>query len=263
MKIAFWSPMHGTGATANLLAVGMELAFSDKLKTLVTQTHFAMNNLEMPLLGRNTAEEFFQDTGLDAVMRHFKSGELTEKQITNCSIKIGSELYLLAGTRISNKESYENQVIQSMVTRIISVADRYYDLVMIDTNSGCTGQSYEIMNECDLMVVNLRQDRNMIEAVIKDEFFRNKRIFYLFGNYDASSKYNLNNIRRLYKSINKNNSAGIIYNTDFMDAITDGNVLDYYAENMNADEDFYDMDFFKSVRETVSKLLDYIGGGKP
>lgn len=261
MKIAFWSPLHGTGATSNLLSVAIELSFVDKVKTLVTQTHFSLNNLERPLLGVINSGEFFQNTGLDAIMRHFKSGGLTGTQLENCSIKVGTGLYLLAGTRISSKESFENQVVQSMITRIITLADRYYDVVLVDTNSGCTAQSYEIMKACDAIVINLRQDRHMIEGVTEDIFFEGKKVFYLFSNYDEYSRYNLNNIRRLFKTINKHNSSGIPYNTEFMDSIVDGTVLDYYSENAEADEDYYCSGFFKSVRDTADKLIRFVGGG--
>ena len=49
MKVAFWSPFHGTGATANLLALSVAVSELMDKKVLVTQTHYNMNNLEGPL----------------------------------------------------------------------------------------------------------------------------------------------------------------------------------------------------------------------
>ena len=39
MKIAFWSPMHGTGTTANLMALMLAIAEDSDRSVLLTQTH--------------------------------------------------------------------------------------------------------------------------------------------------------------------------------------------------------------------------------
>lgn len=260
MKIAFWSPFHGTGATADLLALALVLSEKKGLRTLVTQTHFSMNNLEKPLLGNTVSGQFFSDTGLDALMRHFKSGNVTREHAENCSIKVGNNLFLLAGTRASSKESYENRVVQSMVTHIISIIDRYYDAVLIDTNAGINPQSLEIISECDCVVIALRQNRSMIEDFILGNFFPDRKKFYLLGSYDSSSRYSISNLRHIFKEITKKNSAVIPYNTQYMDAMSEDRVLKYVRENLDADEAFPDYRFFTGVKEAADRLIDFVEG---
>lgn len=257
MKIAFWSPYHGTGATANMLALAIAISDLMDKKVVVTQTHYSMNNLEKPLLGTvEDGEQFFRDTGLDAVMRFFKSGNLTEEQVNNCSIKITRNLYLLAGTKMSNKESYESKVVKDMVTHIITLVERYYDLCFVDTNSGNNGQTESIIGECDMVVVTLRQNRDMIESCRDNEMLKGKKVFYLFGQYDPSSKYSLANLRKTYKQLfNKDNTGGICHSTQYMDAICDDRILKYITSNLEADEDSAEYDFIESVRDSAAKIV--------
>ena len=257
MKVAFWSPFHGTGATANLLALSVAISELMDKKVLVTQTHYNMNNLEGPLLGEvEDGEQFFRDTGLDAIMRFYKSGALTEEQVDNCSIKVSKNLYLLAGTKASSRESYENRVVQDMVTHIITLIENYYDVVFVDTNSGDNEQSLKVISECDMVIVTMRQNRDMIESVLKDEKLKGKKIYYLFGSYDPYSKYTLKNLRKLYKELTKENSGGLPHCTQYMDALADNKILKYIHSNLDADEDYADYDFFEALRETAADIAE-------
>lgn len=257
MKIAFWSPLHGTGATSDLLALSIVFSEIFGKKTLVTQTHFSMNNLEKPLLGNVASGQYFADTGLDAVIRHFKSGDVSREQVENCSIRVSENLFLLAGTRTSSKESYENRTVQSMITHIISIIEKFYAIVLVDTNSGINEQSMEVIKECDFVVVALRQNRTMIEEFINSRLFPENKVFFLIGNYDSQSRYNINNLRRIYKEISKKNSAVIPYNTQYMDAVSEDRVMRYVRENLDADETYSDYEFFSSIKEAAVRLLEF------
>lgn len=255
MKIAFWSPFHGTGATANMLALSVAISELSNLKVLVTQTHYNMNNLEKPLLGDvEDKESFFRDTGLDAIMRFFKSGNLTEEQVNNCSIKVSKNLYLLAGTRASSRESYENKVVQDMVTHIITLVENFYDIVFVDTNSGNNEQSLKVISECDMVIATVRQGGDALEEALKTPVLKDKKVFYLFGSYDPYSKYTLKNLRKMYKELTKENSGGFPHCTQYMDAIADNRILKYMNANLEADEDHADFEFIDSVRE-IARLV--------
>lgn len=258
MKIAFWSPMHGTGTTSNLMALALTVARENSMKTLVTQSHFSMNNLEKPLVGKERSEEVFNDTGLDAVMRHFKSGNLTEEQVGACSMQICENLFLLAGTRVSSRESFDNSVVRSMLTRIISQMEIFYDIILVDTNSGNDIQSLKLIEDSDVVVVTFRQNREMIEKYAEMPAFEGKRVFYLFGSYDDTSKYNLNNLRHLYRFLNKRNSAGIKYDTGYMDAICEGKIIKYITDTLEFGSEGYESDFCRSLRLSAEVFRRFI-----
>ena len=258
MKIAFWSPLHGTGATATLLAIAIALSEIKKKKIIITHTHYNLNNLERPLLGNIKEIDFFRDTGMDAVLRHFRSGNVTEEHVSDCSIKITGNLYLLAGTKTSSREGYESSIVLSMILHIISIIEQYYDMVLVDTNSGNNTNSLSIIEECDVVVVILRQDRYLLDSLFENDVLKNKEVFYIFGDYDIESKYSLINIRHLYRKIKKSNSGIIPHSPGYNDAICDEKVLRYLTRNLGKDNDELDERFFSELLNTAEKLELFI-----
>ena len=252
MKIAFWSPMHGTGATASLLAVATVLSEINRKKILITHTHYNLNNLERPLLGNIRETDYFRDTGMDAVIRYFRSGNITKEQISDCSIKITDNLFLLAGTKNSSREGYESGIVQNMILHIISRIEQYYDIVFVDTNSGKNENSLRIIEDCDMVIITLRQDRYLLDGLFEGDLPANDNIFYLFGDYCFDSKYSLANICHIYKKIKKSNSGIIPHNSAFKDAICDEKVLKYLTWNHETNS------FFDSLLETTEKLMVFI-----
>lgn len=258
MKIVFWSPMHGTGATSNLLAFAFAASQSMGHSILLTQTHYNLNNLEEPLMGGIADDrEFYRDTGIDAVVRHFKAGSLSREVIDNCSIGITDRLSLLAGTRQASRQTYDSGVMHKIVGHVIDAAQEYYDWVIVDANSGYANGTADLLQDADIVVVTLRQDTGMIDALFANEEFtridRNK-VFYLFGSYDPDSRCNLTNIRRAYTAINHSNSGGLPHCTSYMDAINEHRVSGYISDYLVADRDYADYTFFEALRTIADSL---------
>lgn len=258
MKIAFWSPLHGTGTSSGLIAMAAAISIIYSEKTIVTQTHYNLNNLERPLLGNAGNGDFFRDTGVDALIRFFKSGNIMEEQIENCSIKINETLYLLAGTKIHNREGFENNMARNMLVHIFSCLEKYYDMVLIDTNSGDNEMSIRIIDECDAVVVSLRQNRDFLDSFFENGLLEDSKVFYLFNDYDCDSKYNMHNLRTLYKKMNLRNSSFIPHNADYMDAICDEKVMKYISGNIETNKEMANGYFFTNLRKTVSIFMDFI-----
>lgn len=258
MKIAFWSPLHGTGTTSSMLAVAIAYAELENKKVLLTQTHYNLNNLEQPLIGDVGEEDFFRDIGIDAVLRHFKSGNITKDQISDCTIQVGQSLYLLAGTRNSSREGYESSMVKGMLSHIFREVEKYYDIVFIDTNSGENEYSLSVSEECDAVVILLDQNLYMLDSFFENDILKNKNLFYLFADYDSESKYSLKNLSHKYKKINKYNSARIMHSAQFSDAISDKKVFKFITEDLDCDSYHTGFTFFTSLKDTVLHLKDFI-----
>lgn len=258
MNIAFWSPMHGTGTTSALLAVAAAYGEMEGKKLLLSQTHYNLNNLEYPLLGDVREDDFFRDTGIDAALRHFKSGNVTDTQLSDCTIKIGKNLYLLAGTHSSNREGFENDMVESMIIHILLLYGQYYDIVFTDTNSGFGVYSMKMLEECDAVVVSLNQNLFMLDSFLDNERFKDKKMFYLFTDYDSRRKYNIKNISAKYKQIGKNNSGIIPHSARFADSICDKKAYRYITDNLDCDSDHADYEFFTGLKSTIDKLKIFL-----
>lgn len=254
--------MHGqTGTTSNLLAIAVTSTIIYKYKNMVTQTHFNLNNLEAPLLStsNNDSKEYFMDIGIDALARSLKSSYLDSTVIENCTISLlHKQLSLLPGTTKNNKDIYEFDMSKTILS-ILNAAANCHDIIFIDTNSGRNDLTMKILNNADIIVVNLSQNKNIMDDFTSNYNFNDKKIFYLIGNYDPNSKYNYNNLRKIYRFMKKKNTAVIPYNTEFMDVQSDGEVISYIMKNLECKKEEENAYFIKEVKLAVNKLLDFAG----
>ena len=232
MKIAFWSPFHGTGTTACIMAVAGAMSQYYGRRCLLTQTHFEMNDLDEALAGKlaeQDGEDYCRDMGTDALIRYFKAGILTEDMVGSCTVSLSDRLSLLIGSRQTMRESFESAVFTGMLLKIYRAAEKFFDVLLIDVNSGYSRQSMEMIENADLVAVVLRQGRRWTGDFIKRGFpVKDKERFYLFGRYFAESKYSLKNMRKLYGDIAGSNSGIIPFDAEYMDVIDERRVLRYF-----------------------------------
>lgn len=242
-KILFWSPYHGLGQTSNIHVTAAIISMLYKKSVLLMQTHFKCNNLESPLIGcsmdkGSENDELFQGIGLDMAVTYSNMSKLNRKNLESCCLTFpSSSLLLLPGSEIRNKETYDRDVGRS-VNYLIRDADKLVDFVMIDANSGNDELSMKLIDLADLLVINLAQRRYVLERFFKEygEYFLNKtNVFYLFGDYDDNSSYNINNFRRKYrKYINTGNSGVIPYCTKYMDVQNESDVLSFILKGLQS-----------------------------
>ncbi|MDI9509931.1 MAG: hypothetical protein QM217_09030 [Bacillota bacterium] len=239
-KLVFWSPLHGQGQTSNLHIIGLIMSLLHNKRVLLTQTHLSMNNLEGPLVGKNVDineiddSKIFQDIGLDAAVMFSKMNLLMEKVLESCCITFpNSSLLLMPGTKTRSLETFDRD-IGNAICPMIQKAENYVDIVMIDANSGKNDLSFKLMSMADLVVINLSQRRYVLNKFF-DEYGEDlkeyKKVFYILGNYDKNSGYNIFNCRRKHgRYINKFNSGVIPYSSKYMDAQNESNIMGMVKE---------------------------------
>lgn len=266
MIIAYWSPVHGqAGTSSNILATALITGMVHKKKSILTQTHFNFNNLEAPLIGSNSknsiCSEYFRDVGLDTLIRSFKSSKLTRETLDNCCISLkNTNISLLPGTSKMNKDSFDYEM-DTVFLNLLRTMEEIAGIIFVDINSGNHPLSLKIMENSSLTVVNLSQNIGIVDTFISNysDKIRSK-VFYLFGNYDSNSKYNLNNIQRRYwKWITPLNSGVIPYNTDFLDAQCDGRVIEFMRNNIEAIKSDKNGFFIHKAQKAAEKILRLSG----
>jgi hypothetical protein len=264
MKALYWAPVHGqAGTTSNLLATALIAGQYFYKKGLITQTHFNYNNLEAPLLEANVDnkkyKKFFREIGIDALARNFKVEKLTKEWLDYCCTDItNSNLKLLPGTTQTVRESFDYDMDIVMIP-LLKAIETYSEHIFIDISSGNNPLSMKLMEEADIVIINLSQNMNVIDLFF--EKYKDKlpeKVFYLIGNYDYRSKYNLSNIRKRYhKYINYKNSGAIPYNTGYRDAQVDGKVADFIRNNLlckSKDPNYY---FIQEAIRSTEKILRF------
>ncbi len=258
MKIVFWSNVHGqTATTSNLIIIALFAVIEYNIKSLITQSHFNLNNLESSLIGTSNTEskEIFEDIGLDAIARNIKSNSLDKESFDNCSLSyLNERLHLLPGTTKNNKGIYELDMLETFKI-MLNEATSFYDIVFIDANSGVNQVSNGLLEEADLIIANLCQNKFVL-----NDFFNNHsnkfkdKTLYLIGNYSFESYYSLRNISKLYK-VKKNKIATIPHNVQFLDAQSNGEVIKFLLRNVDCSKEDKNYRFIKESRNAAQMVL--------
>ncbi|MGY3386799.1 hypothetical protein ACVWZB_004753 [Paenibacillus polymyxa] len=261
--IAFWSPDHGRGNTANAVAVGTMMGLDYDIRTLIAQTQSNRTNLETVFM--KAKEVQFRNlinpvsSGIDNLERLVKSRRLSAESISNNAISLESgRLDLLKGTQ----KKVDSEEYPAIAAAIFSEAKRYYQSIVLDLHSGHKdGVTKQLVKEADLVVVNLSQDRFLLERFIRQEDWpeelENKRKIILIGQYDKNSKYNLSNIKRNFKV--QDPLFGLSYCPGYRDAFNDMDVLNWFRRTRNAGKNHPSYLFFQELRKVTKELLVQIG----
>ncbi len=252
MKIAFWSCVPGqTGTTSNIMAVSIMSILLHQCKNALMESHHELNSLEEPLIG-NKMNSY--DIGIDALARSIKSAPLDEKTVVNSSISLlNKQLSLVLGSRKS-RELYERDM-DVVFNRIVDEMQKYHSNVFIDVCSGKNELSDSILSNADLVVVNLSQNKQIINEYFKDDTIDSGKVIYLIGNYNYNSRYNMKNLIKLYPKFNKNNLAVIPYNVEFMDSQYDGKAIEFMIKNYECSKKDHNYDFIKAVKNAVQLIM--------
>jgi cellulose biosynthesis protein BcsQ len=257
MIVAFWSNVHGQPrTTSNMITVAVAIAMIHKRKCLVTQTHFNLNNLESCILGsRENSKEVFIDIGLDGLASILKLRAIDQDIIENYSIPLlNKNLTLLPGTSVGNRKVFMNDMGKT-VSMLLAEINKHYEFVFVDVNSGADEVSKLIMDQADIVVVNLCQNKSVLDNYITQLKSFDKKIMYLFGSYDRNSTYNLHNLKLMYKQFTKRYTGVIPYNIGFMDSQSDGSVIKYLKKNIAAKKDGFHDYFIECIIDATDKLI--------
>jgi len=270
MHIVFWSNVHGQcGVTSNLAAMALELTLNYRYKVLMFHNEFDKSSLDEIFLDHGTLENVNDnmfDIGIDALMRYCKYNALNQDNFKNYTTTIlKNKLDLLQGTAMNNRESFYSALGQ-MEDYILNSALEYYDFIFSDATAG-NQYSKSLLERADVIVVNLNQNKQVISNFFETSVYKDyqEKCFFLLGNYNQASKFNRKNLIRQYdfnqknsfrKLLGKNDCLGTIpYNVNYLDALNDGKVTDYFL--LSPSKSRKDS-FFKSVKNSVEMLLKYL-----
>ncbi|MEG1141784.1 MAG: hypothetical protein RSE41_04975, partial [Clostridia bacterium] len=89
--------------------------------------------------------------------------------------------------------------------------------------------------------------------VEKNKLLKDKQVIYVIADADEKSKYNVRNIKMRYRI--KEPIFLIPHNYLFTDACNDGNVIDYFYKNINADPYDYNGFFINETSKLVEEII--------
>ncbi|WP_059040712.1 hypothetical protein [Paenibacillus rubinfantis] len=263
-QIAFWGPLHGqVGTTSNTIAAAATLGTVTTLKTLISHTHWAHSTLERAFLKNVSLFDSnfinFTDVGLDALARFAKSRKLEPDMVKDYTHPIIKDrLDLLYGTTKSDETVGE---LIHVINDILTNASRYYDLTLVDVNSGAFNSlTRAVVQNSDLVVICLNQNNSILERYFGgewDDFLGDKPRLLVLGQYDRDVHNTYSNISRKFKY------KAPIYTVPrcaaFLNAYNESAIMEFFMRNRHVtkrDENYF---FFEEVRRLAQGICNQGG----
>lgn len=267
-------PKNKYGTTSSSIAFATELAIQHNIKVLLIST--ALNDSLIrdsfwPQKKKNHFSLFsgsikmreVETSGIVGLDRMIRSNKLTPEIITDyAKIVLTNRLEILLG--VEGDESQYN-VVKEKYSQIISLANKYYDTVIVDLDNKIGKQTeIDILNTSDVVVALVPQRAKEIERIqkmINEKYILNEqKTIMAIGKYMGNTKYNAKNItRNLLKEKEIINT--IPYNNLFFEATQEGTVIDLFLNFMRIrekDENYNFVQELKKLNETIKGKLEMI-----
>lgn len=233
-KVVFWD--SGCGGSAEVAAAfGVSAGFHDRHHLLLTNCGQSGTGIEEGFPPRyEEMEDYFHspvcDHGMEALLRLAESERLSKATIADYTYPLlQGRLDMAFGPKFGS-DPWE--LIQSKeFAAIIQTAEQQYDFVVLQL-SGSSALSYTAMlHPDDVIVAVLRQNRVEMDAFFEkintaNSLLHPVPIVAVIHQYDALSKWSLQNIKRRYHS--QIPMIGIPYHTEFNDAWNGQDIISFF-----------------------------------
>ena len=254
MKIVFCSTYSGqAGTSSNLAAVAAFVALHSNETGYLMQAQYQKNHLDEIFIHKDWQETGQQVNGIDSLARIIKSEPITKEMMDSCSISLcQGKLFLLPATLWNNSDLYET-AIDPMLIYCMNAINQEYDITYMDLGKVKDFTSNQLLFHADVIVVNLCQNHSVLEEYFTMKHEWKQKVFYLIGNYDPISKYNLQYIHRRYH-VPMEMMGVLPYNSMFKDACSDGAVVKFLSQIEHSTREEMNYYFIRELADTVEKL---------
>lgn len=244
--ITFYSnEIKETGQTLSVAAIATHMAIEHNYKILVIPTNFNDLSLEncfweydkIRMRGVINLDDrsIGLESGIEGLIKALPSNRTNNEIVKNYSrIVLKDRLDILLSPKTNSYKEYTT--ITPYYRDIISAANKYYDLVLVDVNKKTPEQDItNILQISDIVVVTLMQRIKTLNDFValrtENDFFKRKNVMLAIGRYDKFSKYSNKNITRYLKE--KKELLVIPYNTLFFEACSEGDIIDFFLKTRN------------------------------
>ena len=265
--VTFWNnKKEQTGKTLDIVAIATHMAIEHNSRILVISTGHKDTTLDrcfweerkqkknLGLFGPNT--NIAMEDGIVGLETLMKSNRVSPEQITNYTKIIFKERLEILPSFKGEKLEYDE--LKMNYPDIISLANNYYDLVLVDLDEKLGEEiSNQILEKSNLIVACLSQRLASINNFMKIReevpIFNSPKTLLLIGRYDKYSKYTVKNITRYMGE--KNKVSTIPYNTLFFEACEEAKVPDLFLRLRKVDEDDRNSLFVAEVKRTDDNIM--------
>ncbi len=237
MKVAFWSPSRESlGVTTNMACVAGIAAMSGAGRTILLENHYSVRNIADIILPTEQTNElreqakYYSKYGMEYVLKQIYSGKKGTEVIHQSAVPLLYErLLYLPQSYIVNREvfNYEFGLVQAELFCCLEEAAEY---VYVDTETNQNLSSNVILSDVDLIVVNLKQDLDLLRDFFDGHESIREKAVYLVGSYQKDYELNLRRICYEYQ-IDRKRIGAIPLNTELVSAAAQGRLLQFLSTN--------------------------------
>lgn len=264
MKVAFWSNVRGKSCvTSNLACISVlsALAAPGEGRTILLENHQNILNLGSVLFDQSSGQEV-REKGRYEVACGFsrllclmqQNKEVPDDAIYHYTREfLGNRLLYLPLEGIRNSDVFEYQLERECI-RTMMYLEQKINLVMMDISAAPTPSSRKILQESDLVVVNLTQNRQMMTHFFQNYSEIQKKAFYLISNYEEDSDLSKAAVVSRYQ-IPGNQIGTIPHSRYFADAVSEGKLIPFLLKNYDCVPDDPNYGFIRAARESAHLFL--------
>ena len=267
--VTFWgNGKEQTGKSLSMVAVATQMAIEHNYRILLISTGYRNETINRcffleqkkkktnrGIFGPNTAT-VAQD-GIEGLVRIMKSNKLSPETVTNYTkVVFKDERLEILPTYNGEISGYED--IKKMYPDIISLANNYYDLVLVDLDGEVDEYTQvEILKNSNVIVAHLSQRLTSIDEFIRirqeKPILASKKVIIMIGRYDKFSKYTIKNISRYMGE--KNKISTIPYNTLFFEAAECAGIPDMFLRLRKLSQDDRNNFFIGEVKRAAENII--------
>lgn len=194
MNIAFWSEEDGCGTTSGMAAVASVCSDIWKMRTILIQSSNQEGDLCQKLGIGTQAEKMW-----DALYGLAGDKRLTAAVLAEYMVPVvRGRMYYLPQGEYKKRKKYPEAVKEGM-RQVVHSAEQMADLTFVDCGSGRDEMSDFLLAQADVVVVNISQERQNLDAYFQDRHIFRGNVIYLINQYHQESIYNKKNLNRLFR----------------------------------------------------------------
>jgi len=262
--ITFWSNgKEESGKSSAVSAIATYMGVHHNYKILVIDTKYK-DTFYTDCYWRETkksanAKKAFIGIGegINGLARAVLSNKVSPEIVTNYTKIVFNDNRLeILVDNSSMKDEFNTH--KKVLKDIIKIANKFYDLVIIDLDKDIDKETEaDIINVSDLVVACIPQKLRTIYRYAKarkeKDFLLGKPILTLIGRYDEQSKYSQKTVTKFLKE--KQGVAVIPYNTVFMEACNEAKVDDFFMKYTNINKKDKNSSFVAKISEAAEKIV--------
>ena len=268
--VTFWNGSEEQcGTTSGAVALATQVAIDHNIKVLLISTSFNDRLIRDSFWKERKKSTFglftnnnsaLDNNGIEGLDRVIRSNKVSPEIIKDYTqVVLTDRFEILLGLEESRGQ-YD--LLKERYSQIISLAGKYYDLVIVDLDNNVGQQTViDILNDSDIIISMVSQRAKQIEKIQeminKRVLLKKEKTIVTLGRYMPNTKYNIKNIsRNLLKTRDMVNT--IPYNDLFFEATQEATVIDLFlnfTKLKERDVNYFFVQELKRLYDTIQLKL--------